>query len=61
MFWFQIKLLVFVRMFRFETYRSVSLSLIPGKVMEQILSKAISKHVKNKEVKSSDYGFMKRN
>lgn len=39
---------------------SVSLISILGKIMEQILLEAISKHSKNKKVtKRSQYGFMK--
>lgn len=41
-------------------HKSVSLTLIPGKVMEQILFKANSKQVKNKKMtRSSHYGFVK--
>jgi len=31
-------------------YRPVSFSMIPGKVMEQIILETISKHIKNKKV-----------
>lgn len=41
-----------------ENYSSVSFTLILMKVMEQLILKAISKHMKNEKViRSSNYGF----
>lgn len=38
----------------------LSLSLIPGKVVEQVTMESISKHVKDtKVIRSSQYGFTK--
>lgn len=43
-------------------YRLVSLHSVPGKVMEQVLLKAISKHMKNTEgIRSSQYRFTNGN
>jgi len=41
-------------------YRPVSLTLIPGNVMEQLILGTISSHVKNmKIIRSSQHGFTK--
>ncbi|PKU37596.1 rna-directed dna polymerase from mobile element jockey- hypothetical protein [Limosa lapponica baueri] len=41
-------------------YRTISLILIPRNMMEQLITEAISKHMKDKIVtRSSQYGFMK--
>lgn len=40
-------------------YKPVSLTLTPGKVVEQILLEAFSKHMKDKLTGSSQRGFMK--
>ncbi|OPJ76492.1 hypothetical protein AV530_016165 [Patagioenas fasciata monilis] len=42
-------------------YRLANLTLIPGKVMKQLILKTISSHMKDKKViKSSQHGFAKR-
>ncbi|GAB0184021.1 mitochondrial enolase superfamily member 1 [Grus japonensis] len=41
-------------------YRLVSLTLIPGKVMEQLIMETISRHMKDKKLlRSSQHGFTK--
>jgi len=44
-----------------EHYRPVSLILIPGKVIKQLILETISRHVKEKEIiRSSQHAFTKR-
>jgi len=43
-----------------ENYRWVSLTLIPGKVMEHLILETISRHVNNRKIlRSSQHGFKK--
>jgi len=43
-----------------ENYRPVSLTLVPGKVMELFISSALTGHVKdNQGIRPSQHGFMK--
>lgn len=42
-----------------KNYRLLSLTLIPGKVIEQLILEVISRHVKKKVVANSQHGFMK--
>lgn len=43
-----------------ENHRLVSLTLIPGKRMEQVMLKTVSEHIKDKKViGSNQHGFMK--
>lgn len=42
-------------------YQQVSLTSIPGKMMEQVILEVINKHVKEKQAtRSSQHGFTKR-
>lgn len=38
-------------------YRPVSLTLIPGKVVEQLMLETISRHRKKKIIRSCQHGF----
>ncbi|KAJ7418960.1 hypothetical protein WISP_56928 [Willisornis vidua] len=40
-------------------YRPMSFSFIPGKVMKQLILDAITKHVEEKVIRSSQHGFSK--
>jgi len=41
-------------------YRSVSLTLMPGKIMERFILSALTRHVKdNQGIRPSQHGFMK--
>ena len=43
-----------------ENYRPVSLTSVPGKVMEQVVLREITQHVRNNRgIKPSQQGFMK--
>ena len=43
-----------------ESYRPVSLNSVPGKIMEQFLFSALSRHVQNSQrIRPSCHGFMK--